>query len=297
MTRRTAPGTSALCWLADPTLEPSAARFRRQISSMSAGDNGWRPAEVTWIASDNVGITSQTIHWESLNANFETAGIVDVNSPTARQFSQIPYYPFGALRVQIDAYDNAANHGEEVDGCSGSIVQSEDFTAGPGWAPVACRLFFQQRQTLRTTTSGAFLTYQFTGQSIALIGDFAGGAPWTFKGLHRRRRSGLHLLRARHAEEDGGGLPKAVPHQRRPNPEGRRDLRPGRHRRVGDPGRIVPLFVQPCDPSASHWPSRTERECGALPPTSASTQVETPAENDSRVRQPGIRPWVWAWGG
>ena len=56
----------------------------------------------------------------------------------------------------------------------GQLVQSDEFNRSADWESVACRLCHSQRATLRTTTPGASMQYQFTGQSIALIGAFAG---------------------------------------------------------------------------------------------------------------------------
>jgi hypothetical protein len=148
------------------------------LSDSSGG--AWLPAKVTWTETDNVGIVNQFLRWESTSGP-NTLATGDVNAPNARQVSGIPYSVTGILHFRIDAADNGANVTTAETAYFGSMVQSEDLTASPGWSPVPCRLCFSQRQTLRTTTPGASLTYTFTGQSLALIGDFAGGPPRNFE--------------------------------------------------------------------------------------------------------------------
>jgi hypothetical protein len=131
------------------------------------------PAKVTWTLSDNVGVTRQTARWESMYGG-QVLATGGTNSPSARQFTGIPYHAYGSVVARIEAYDAAGNQGADAAGYYGALVQSDEFTRSAGWESVPCRLCHSMRATLRTTTPGASMEYQFTGQSIALIGAFAG---------------------------------------------------------------------------------------------------------------------------
>jgi hypothetical protein len=139
-----------------------------------ATGNAAVPVTLTWQASDDSAVTRQHAHWESTDSNFALSATGDEDGVAARQVTGVPYYPNGSLYATVDAYDAAGNLGSDTASYFGQLVQSDRFTRSADWTSVGCRLCFSERATLRTTTAGASMQYQFTGRSIALVGDYAG---------------------------------------------------------------------------------------------------------------------------
>jgi hypothetical protein len=165
---------------ASPDTSPPSVRLNHgavftvgSVLSDSTG-NAALPVKLTWTVSDDSAVTRQTGHWESTDANFHLSATGDEDSVTARQMTGVPYYPNGSLYAIVDAYDAAGNEGSDPASYYGELVQSDRFVRSADWASVVCRLCFSERSTLRATTAGASMQYQFTGRSIALIGDYAG---------------------------------------------------------------------------------------------------------------------------
>jgi hypothetical protein len=129
---------------------------------------------VTWRAFDDVGITLQ--YGVFAHAYGEWYPNL---SASARQWTvpSVPlggsggYVAFGADETSQDAVGNSTNDDEAY---RNRLIQEHAMRASAGWDTAACSCW-STGAVLKSTQAGASLRYQFTGRSVAVIGDRAAG--------------------------------------------------------------------------------------------------------------------------
>jgi len=139
------------------------------------------PANVTWATNDDVGIASQFAIAYSYDSNFDYVGSTQTSSNSARQLAAVPFHPMGEIDAYDDVYDAAGNGTEGYGYYSGDVAQSNTFNLSAGWTSAACNCW-SFGSTMKSSTAGASMSYTFTGNSFAVIGDQASGRG-TFKVL------------------------------------------------------------------------------------------------------------------
>jgi len=170
------PGADAAVDTTPPNVNFNQGLFFPVGSTLSdAGTDPSIRANMTWATNDDVGIASQYAYAYYYNGNGNYVGSTSTTSTSARQIAGVPFYANGG---EIDGYDDvydAAGNGTEGYGYwYGGLAQSNTFNLGAKWSSSSCSCW-SYGSTMKSSTVGASMTYTFTGNSFAIIGDYASG--------------------------------------------------------------------------------------------------------------------------
>jgi len=128
-------------------------------------------ANLTWGASDDTAITRQEAYGYVYDANYNYVSSAYTSSTSARQLV-LNTFANGYTEGYVYAYDAAGNYNSDSDSYYSRLVQQGAFNLGAGWSTNSCNCW-SGGTAIKSTRAGATAQYQFTGNSIAVIGDYA----------------------------------------------------------------------------------------------------------------------------
>lgn len=191
-----------------PNVNINGGLFYRVGSVLSdSGADPSLPANITWAASDDVGISQLNATADVYNTRGAYQGEYYAQGAALRQMSNIPVYPGGYTYPIVDVYDAAGNGTQGYGSFRGGLIQSNTATLSAGWSSAACNCW-SFGSTMKSSTVNAAMSFTVNGNSIAVIGDNAAGRG-TFKVLVNGVQQGGTY------SESGATLNRSVVYQKR----------------------------------------------------------------------------------
>jgi hypothetical protein len=129
------------------------------------------PVDITFTAADNTGIASLDAVANIFDYQGTNVGTWEVNDdPQARAMTPSVALN-GSVLAQVTAYDSAGNRGTDTATYHPHLYQQGVFALTKGWRG-GSRASWSGGTLIHSVKAGATATYQFTGRSVALIGNY-----------------------------------------------------------------------------------------------------------------------------